>query len=336
MMSSPPKATHGNARSKHLHFVPMWLARDSYNSSLMIKLKIQKFDPQIDAKPYFKEYEVEYTENQTILELLINLKEHTDNSIGFRHACRAGICGSCAMRINGRVLLTCKASVKDEIQKFKEIKIQPLGNLKIIKDLIVDMEPFFAGMKAVKPWFDKVTDKAGINKVKEEDVKKIEKSSECIWCAACFSDCPSRDASNKYLGPAAAVLAQRYIDDVRDDSKRERLKQLVEKQIWMCAHCEKASENCPQDIEPQDVISHLREESIKEGFINNDGARHAKTITKHVKKYGEIVESRLPIGTYGIFRVIKMLPLAIKSFLHGKFPPLFIKKVKEWDKMKKK
>lgn len=298
----------------------------------MIKINIQKFDPAIDEKPYFKEYEIENNENFTVLDAIILIKEKYDHSLGFRHACKAGICGSCSMVVNGRARLTCKTFLKDEMEEFGYVRISPIGNLRIIKDLIVDMKPFYAEMEAVKPWFDKMHDV----KVMPDDVKKIEKSSECIWCAACFSDCPSRDASVKYLGPAASVLAQRYIDDVRDGAKRERLKQLVERQIWMCAHCEKASENCPQDIEPQEVISHLRESSIKEGLTNNDGARHAKTIYNSVKKKGEIEEIKLPLGTWGPFRAVKMLPLAIKMLLKGKFPPLFIKKVEKWDEMKKK
>ncbi len=296
----------------------------------MTKIKIQKFDPSKDEKPYFKEYEFDCAKDQTVLELLNCIKEKKDPTLGFRHSCKAGICGSCSMRINGRARLTCKLMVADEVKKFGEIVIQPIGNLKVEKDLIVDMEPFFAEMKAVKPWFDKITDE----KVMPRDVAKIEKSSECIWCAACFSDCPSRDASKGYLGPAASVLAQRYIDDVRDDSKKERLKTLIDKQLWMCAHCEKSSENCPQDIEPQEVISKLREQSIKEGLTGNVGARHARTITGHVRKYGEIVESRLPLGALGPIKVFKMLPFALRMLFSGRMPPLFIKKVKGWKRKK--
>jgi succinate dehydrogenase/fumarate reductase iron-sulfur protein len=298
----------------------------------MIKIKIQKFNPELDENPYLKEYKIKYDENMTVLDAVIFIKENYDSDLGFRHSCKAGICGSCSMVVNGRARLTCKTFLKDEIEEFGEIQIGPIGNLRIIKDLIVDMKPFYKEMKEVKPWFDEMLE---VN-VGPEDVKKIEKSSECIWCAACFSDCPSRDASSKYLGPAASVLAQRYVDDIRDTSKRERLKHLVEKQLWMCAHCEKASENCPQDIEPQDVISHLRESSIKEGLVHNDGARHAKTIYKSVHKKGEIEEFKLPLGTWGPIRAVKMIPLAIKMLLKSKFPPLFIKKVKKWDEMKKK
>jgi succinate dehydrogenase / fumarate reductase iron-sulfur subunit len=296
----------------------------------MTKIKIQKFDPAKDEKPYFEEYEFDCAKDQTVLELLNCIKEEKDPTLGFRHSCKAGICGSCSMRINGRARLTCKLMAEDEIEKFGEIVIQPIGNLKIEKDLIVNMDPFFAEMKAVKPWFDKMRD----TKVLPRDVKKIEKSSECIWCAACFSDCPSRNASKGYLGPAASVLAQRYIDDVKDDSKRERLRTLINKQLWMCAHCEKSSENCPQDIEPQEVISKLREQSIKAGLIGNTGARHALTIKGHVEKYGEIVESRLPLGALGPIKVLKMVPFALRMLFSGKMPPLFIKKVKGWKRKK--
>jgi succinate dehydrogenase / fumarate reductase iron-sulfur subunit len=296
----------------------------------MAKIKIQKYDPSKDKKPYFEEYEFDCTQNQTVLEVLNDIKENKDPTLGFRHSCKAGICGSCSMRINGRARLTCKLMAADEIEKFGEILIQPIGNLKIEKDLIVDMEPFYKEMKAVKPWFDRITGA----KVMPDDVKKIEKSSECIWCAACFSDCPSRDTNKGYLGPAASVLAHRYIDDVRDDSKRERLVNLVRKQLWMCAHCEKASENCPQDIEPQEVISKLREKSIKEGLIYNTGARHARTIKNHVEKYGEIIESRLPLGALGPIKIFKLMPVLLRMVRKWKIPPLFIKKVKGWKRKK--
>lgn len=304
-----------------------------------VLFKIQRFDKNKDKKPYFKEYAVDYDNDHTVLDALIHIKEKVDPSLGFRHSCMSGICGSCSLRINGRARLGCKTLIKNELCSFREIKVEPIGNLQIKKDLIVNMEPFYAEMKAVKPWFDKIIESDKEHDVKPDDLKRIEKSSECIWCGACFSDCPSRDLESKYLGPAASVLAQRYIDDIRDSSKRERLKALVEKHIWMCMHCEKASENCPQDIEVQDVISDLRRASIKEGFVNNDGARHAKTLTKHVRKKGEIIESQLPVGAWGIFRSVKMIPLGIKLLLRGNFPPLFIKNIKgfkEWMKTRKK
>lgn len=299
-----------------------------------IRFYIQRFDPEKDKEPYFKEYIIATKPWQTVLEVLTELRNVVEPGLGFRMACKSGICGSCAMRINGRAKLACKTQVKDEVKKFGEVRIAPISNLTILKDLIVDMEPFYKEMKSVEPWLKSAIESKFENRVSPNEVKKIEKSSECIWCAACFSDCPSREAEPNYIGPAASVLAHRYIEDVRDKKKRERLKKLIDKQLWLCAHCERATENCPQEVAPQEIISELRETSIIEGITNNDGARHARTIEKSVKKYGEIAESKLPLGTFGPLRVLKYIPLALKLLIKGKFPPLFIKKIHKHEEVK--
>ncbi len=304
--------------------------------SQKVRFKISRFNPEKDKKSYFKEYELAVQPWESVLESLISLRNNVDASLSFRQSCKAGICGSCAIRINGRAKLACKTSVHDEISKFGEIKIEPLGNLPVLKDLVVDMETFYDEMKDTNPWIEAKKNSGKLieeHRISPKDADKIEKSSECIWCAACFSDCPSRESNKKYLGPAAYVLSHRYIFDVRDGKKKERLKKLVDKQIWACAHCERSTENCPMDIEPQEIISKLREESIKEGLIHNDGARHARTFEKSVKKYGGLSEAWLPVGTFGFIRVIKELPMAIKLFFKGKLPPFFMKKIKNHEEI---
>lgn len=304
--------------------------------SQKIRFKISRFNPKKDKEAYFKEYEVVVQPWETVLESLLSIRNNVDASLSFRQSCKAGICGSCAIRINGRAKLACKTSVHDEAAKFGEVKIEPLGNLPVLKDLVVDMTTFYDEMKGVNPWMEAKKNSGKFeseNLVTPKDADKIEKTSECIWCGACFSDCPSREVNKKYLGPAASVLSHRYIFDVRDGKKKERLKKLIYKQIWACAHCERSTENCPMGIKPQDVISELREESIKEGLIHNDGARHAKTVEKSVRKYGELAEFWLPVGTFGLIRVIKELPSAIKLFLKGKLPPVLMKKIKHHEEI---
>lgn len=304
--------------------------------SQKVKFKISRFNPEKDKKPYFKEYEIAVHPWDTVLDALISIRNDIDSSLSFRQSCKAGICGSCAIRINGRAKLACKSSALDEVSKFGEIKIEPLGNVPVLKDLVVDMKTFYDEMKGISPWIEAKKNSGKFeaeNRITPEDADKIEKSSECIWCGACFSDCPSREVNNKYLGPAASVISYRYIFDVRDDNKKERLKKLLDKQIWACAHCERSTENCPMDIEPQEIISRLRAESIKEGLINNDGARHTRTVEKSVKKYGELSEAWLPVGTFGIFRVLKEIPVALKLFLKGKLPPFFMKKIQNHEEI---
>lgn len=299
------------------------------------RIKIKRYNPESDKKPYFKDYEVDMDLSSSVLDALNYLNEKTDPGISYRMSCKSGICGSCAMRINGRARLACKTKLNELLKEFGEIIIEPLGNLPVIKDLIVDMDDFYNEMEKIKPWVSG-DENTGKNEriMHQKEVEKISKTSECIWCGACFSDCPSREQNKKYLGPAASVIAHRYIFDPRDNNKNERLKQLVKKDIWMCAHCERANENCPQDIMPMEVISQLREESVKKGITSNDGARHAKTIEQSVKKYGELAESRLPLGTFGFIRVLKFIPFALRLLIRGKFPPVFMKKIKKHKQIK--
>lgn len=302
--------------------------------SQKVRLKIKRFNPKTDTKPYYRKYVLGIETWASVLDALKKIHEEVDPELSFRMSCESGICGSCSMKINGRARLACKTKIKDQLKEFGEIIIEPLGNLPVIKDLVVDMTPFYDEIKGIKPWVETAKSPTEEHIVKSDEIEKIEKSSECIWCGACFSDCPSREQEEKYLGPAASVVAHRYIFDKRDTRKTERLKTLTQKNIWMCAHCERANENCPQEIKPMEIISELREENIKNGITANDGARHARTIEKSVKKYGELAESRLPLGTFGFIRVIKFVPFALKLLIKGKFPPLFIKKIKNHKQIK--
>ena len=297
-----------------------------------IKFKIQRFDPAKDKKTYFKEYEVSLDMWNTVLEGLIKIRNENDPCLAFRMSCKSGICGSCAMRINGRARLACKTKIQDIYKNYSEVKIEPLGNLEVLKDLVVDMEPFYAEMKNLEPWLKNSYEKGQHeSRVSPEENQKIEKSGECIWCAACFSDCPSREVNKNYMGPAASVQAHRFIFDVRDEHKKERLEKITDKKIWLCAHCEKATENCPQKIDPQSVISDLREETIHNDITKTIGAKHVLAVDKSIKLFGEISESWLPVWTFGPLKVIRETKAALKLLTHKKFPTLKPKKIRDFE-----
>ncbi|MBN1494767.1 succinate dehydrogenase/fumarate reductase iron-sulfur subunit [Candidatus Peregrinibacteria bacterium] len=301
-----------------------------------IPFKIRRFDPLKDKKTYFQEYIVDVEMYDTVLDGLIKIRNETDSTLAFRMSCKSGICGSCAMRINGRARLACKTKIEDIYKNFSEIKIEPLGNLNVIKDLVVDMNTFYAEMEKTEPWLKKSNPIGKYeNKIPPKENIKMEKSGECVWCGACFSDCPSREAENSYMGPAAGVMAHRFIFDPRDKDKENRLKNVVDNNIWLCAHCEKATENCPQKIDPQDLISQIREESIKYGLTKHLGARHVLAINKSIKTYGEISESRLPVWTLGPFGVIKEIKTAYRLIIKRKFPPLKLKRIHDFEDIKK-
>jgi len=304
--------------------------------SQKVKLKIQRFDPKKDKNPYFKEYIVNVEGWETILDLVRKVHNEMDGTLAFKMSCNSGVCGACAMRINKRACLACKIMLKDELKKYGEIVVEPLGNLEIEKDLIVDMEPFYKTIKKIEPW---IKNKGKVPKeefrVGEEEIEEAFNAAKCLWCAACFSDCPSRKAEKEYFGPASFVNASRYINDPRDNDSKERIKKVVKGNIWMCAHCEKSTENCPEDIKPTELISILREKSINKGIKHNKGAKHALSINKSILQKGELDEVALLFDTLGMFGLTTYMPIILRMLAKGKKPPIILKKIKNIHELKR-
>jgi len=220
-------------------------------------IKILRYDPANDKKPLWKEYSGEYDSDSTILDVLNEIHWKTDGSLAYRRSCRSAICGSCAMKINGRNALACETP----IHNFKGvIKIEPLPGFPIIKDLVVDMEGFFEKMKRIKPYM--VVDKPLPDKEfcqSPEEFENIRESVTCIMCGACTSSCPSLWGNENYLGPAALLKAYRFIFDTRDDAANERIDIVNDKNgIWRCHTIFNCMEACPKDIKITEYLSRLK------------------------------------------------------------------------------
>ncbi len=213
-----------------------------------VTLRILRYNPERDKKPHYETYKVEGEDNDQVLDLLNQVKWYQDGTLSYRRSCAHGICGSDAMRINGTNLLACKVLVKDV---GKKITIEPILGLPIVKDLIVDMEPFFEHYRSVMPYF--VNDEpppAGERLQSPEERAKFDDTTKCILCAACTTSCPSFWASGEYVGPAAMVLAHRFIFDSRDRASAERLKILNNRMgVWRCHDIYNCTLACPREIE---------------------------------------------------------------------------------------
>ncbi len=228
--------------------------------------KIFRFNPDEDQKPYYKTYQVELKEGMTILDVLNEIKWNQDGSLSFRRSCRHGICGSCAMTINGVNRLACETQVKAMGEG--TIEIEPLRHFPVIKDLAVDMDDFYKQNKAVKPYFIAGTpphDKERYQSI--EDRKKIDGSYECIFCGACTSSCPSYWANTDYLGPSALLKAYRFIFDSRDEGLKERLPILNSHfGLWRCHTIFNCYEACPKSLNPAWAIGELKKIVMKEKY----------------------------------------------------------------------
>jgi succinate dehydrogenase / fumarate reductase, iron-sulfur subunit len=227
--------------------------------------KIYRFDPDLEENPRLDSYEVDMDScGPMVLDALIKIKNEIDSSLSFRRSCREGICGSCAMNIDGRNALACISACADVRS---DIKIYPLPHLPVIKDLVPDMSNFYAQYASVKPWLQTRTapppDTERLQS--KEDQEKVDRPSACILCACCSTSCPSYWwNSERYLGPAALLAAYRWIVDSRDEATGERLDELEDPfRLYRCHTIMSCAEACPKDLNPAKAIGEIKQMMAK-------------------------------------------------------------------------
>ena len=224
-----------------------------------ITLKVFRYNPEKDKRGHYEVYKVEGAENDRVLDLLEYIKGNYDGTLSFRRSCAHGVCGSDAIRINGRNMLACKTLVRDVGEK---ITVEPVLGLKIVKDLIVDMEPFFDNYKAVLPYFinNSPLPENGRERLQSIEARaRFDETTKCILCACCTTSCPSYWANGNYYGPAAIVTAHRFIFDDRDEAAAERLQILSETDgIARCHTAYNCTEACPREIKITRVIGEVK------------------------------------------------------------------------------
>ena len=228
--------------------------------------RIRRFNPDKDAKPYWQEFTLENVEPaDRVLELMHRIKWEQDGTLSFRRSCAHGVCGSDAMRINGINRLACKmlvSALASENAELVKIQVEPILGLPVIKDLIVDMEPFFEHYRAVMPWFvnnDAPPADGRERRQSIEDRAIFDDTTKCILCAACTTSCPSFWANGSYVGPAAIVQAHRFIFDSRDQAAGNRLDVLAAPDgVWRCRTVFNCTPACPREIEVTRAIGEVK------------------------------------------------------------------------------
>jgi len=225
---------------------------------MLIQLKVFRYQPEKAEQPYYETFQVNADPTDRVLDLLEYVRGDLDGSLAYRRSCAHGVCGSDAMRINGKNALACKVLVKD--LGTNEITVEPLLGLKVLKDLIVDMDPFFDQYKSILPYL--INDEPAPEKERlqtPEERLLIEDTTKCILCAACTTSCPSYWSNNKYVGPAAIVNAHRFIYDSRDRGAAERLKVLGGPDgVWRCRTIFNCTLACPRDIKITKAIADVK------------------------------------------------------------------------------
>ena len=233
---------------------------------MRVQLRVKRFNPEKDQKAHWGMYTLENVHvNDSILDLLHRVKWEQEGTLTLRRSCAHGVCGSDAMRINGANALACKtlvARIVKEGAAEATIQVEPILGLPIIKDLVVDMEPFFEHYRSVLPFFinDSPVPANGRERLQSpEDRAVFDDTTKCILCAACTTSCPSFWANGKYVGPAAIVQAHRFIFDTRDSAANERLDILNEQfGVWRCRTAFNCTNACPREIEVTKAIAEVK------------------------------------------------------------------------------
>ncbi|MDH7564262.1 MAG: succinate dehydrogenase iron-sulfur subunit [Candidatus Bathyarchaeota archaeon] len=267
-----------------------------------VELTVSRFDPET-GKNYISSYKVPVRKGTTLLEALLYIKDNLDGTLTFRHSCRMGICGSCAVNVNGKPMLACYTQVLD--LKEDRLFIEPLSNMRVIKDLVVDIDPFFEKLMKIKNYL--VKPEAEFQKPEEflqspEDLKKFWDLTLCIKCSVCYSACPAA-IDERFLGPASLTANYRFIADSRDQGGSERLKPMADN-IWLCTQCNSCTLFCPKLVGCANAIVDDHSLLVESGEI----PKTVKDVLESVYKYHN------PMGTHQNKRVDWAKDLNIEAF----------------------
>ena len=320
-------------------------------------LRIRRFDPRSGEAAYWDEHTIEMEEHNSVLDGILHVKDERDGSIGIRCSCQQGICGSCGVRINGKPGLACNTHLEEaarrghgvgwnppasedgaqgsgEGQRLPVVMVEPMGNMPVIRDLIVDMDAVhWRKIQRVTPWLineEPVPEREYI--VPHENMVDVTQPMSCIQCGACVSDCLSMEIDPLFIGPAALAKAYRFVGDPRDAQHRERLTDLSEDPhgIYDCTHCFNCVDACPKGVDPMNQIMRLRRIAGSDHGIEdrNNGHRHEHAFVKNIRRNGLLHEPDLLADSYGGKfnpaagrELVSGLPTAFKGLARGKMTP---------------
>jgi len=235
---------------------------------ITVTFRVRRFNSEVSAEAVWEDFQMEIDPKERVLDGLHKIKWDLDGTLTFRRSCAHGICGSDAMRINGKNRLACKTLIKD-LNPEKPITVEPIKGLTVLKDLVVDMDPFFQAYRDVMPFLiTKDTNEPTRERLQTaEDRERFDDTTKCILCAACTSSCPVFWNDGQYFGPAAIVNAHRFIFDSRDEAGEQRLEILNDRDgVWRCRTTFNCTDACPRGIEVTKAIQEVKRALITRRF----------------------------------------------------------------------
>jgi succinate dehydrogenase iron-sulfur subunit len=311
-------------------------------------LQVRRYQPESGEGPYWQRYDVDLDPTLSVLDGLLQIRDREDGTLVVRCSCRAAICGSCGVKVNGESTLACKTRLSDAHEYANRrnggeepIVVEPMGNMRVIKDLVTDMEEtHWTKIQRVTPWLLPEGDPPEREYVvPPESMIDVTQSMACIQCGACVSACLSMEADPEFIGPAALAKAYRFVGDPRDAQHEERLYDLAQDAhgIYDCTHCFGCIDACPKGVAPMDQIMRLRRLAADEHGIDdvNNGRRHEAAFTRIIRDKGTLDESLLLQESYApgvkgklkpsggaIKGLIGSLPTALRGIRTGKMRSL--------------
>jgi succinate dehydrogenase / fumarate reductase iron-sulfur subunit len=309
-------------------------------ASRKVTFRVRRFDPESGKEPFDQDYALEPDEGATILKTLNRIRAEQDPTLAYRYSCGSAICGSCAMKVNGHAMLTCKTQVNDCVRD-DLVEVAPLGNMTVVRDLVVDLEPFWGGLARVKPYL--VPEHNGPLEAERlqspAEFAAIDPSTTCILCAACYSDCNVLEVDDQFVGPAALAKAHRFIFDSRDAATPARMREISNATgVWDCTHCGECSTRCPTETKPLARIEEIRGRAMADGHHGNAGARHVLGFRETVGKRGRLDENYLPLRSAGFFNLpglLSLMPIGLRMLRRRKNPPLIPHSIEKVDEVKR-
>ena len=309
---------------------------------MQVVFKIVRQDQ--NSSPRVESYPLDVESSATILDCLNQIKWQQDGTLAFRKNCRNTICGSCSMRINGRSTLACKENVGGEIARFSassaeatnqipEITIAPMGNMPVIKDLVVDMQGFWANLKAVDPYVSTAARQVPEREFLQTPAERsqLNQTGNCIMCGACYSECNAREVNPEFVGPHALAKAYRMVSDSRDDQTAARLEKYNQgtEGVWGCTRCYFCNSVCPMEVAPMDQIGKIKSEILarKDEPVSRS-IRHRRVLINLVKQGGWVDERQFGLQVVGnslkdLRGLVSLVPLGVRMLGRGKFPTKF-------------
>jgi succinate dehydrogenase iron-sulfur subunit len=308
-------------------------------------LQIRRYDPESGQAAYWENFEVDLLPERSVLDGILQARNDQDGSIGIRCSCQAAICGSCGVRINGKSRLACNTKIGEAAERAEQmgrdaIVVEPMGNMPVIKDLIVDMDAVhWKKVQRVVPWLlpeGEPPEREYI--VPAESMIDVTQAMACIHCGVCVSACLSLEVDPDFIGPAALAKAYRFVGDPRDAHEEERLRDLAEDPhgIYDCTHCFACVEVCPKGVAPMDQIMRLRRRATGDFGIKdqNAGYGHEAAFVGLIERYGTLHESQLLPRSFGqgslirsqldpssLKKLIESFPTVINGLKSGKVAP---------------